>query len=71
MDEGEKLLYNIPIEHGKFLCKKGEIQHMRNQASQAKQSLEQAVKIASQLKIGQQSGLVKEIHNLTEKLTSS
>ena len=46
LEEGEPLVEVMPLEHGKFLCKKAKVLLIAKQTEKAKEALEQAKNIA-------------------------
>ena len=51
----------MPMEHGKFLCKKAKVLHLANQPMESKEALSEAEQIAQDTEVKQDSELGKAI----------
>ena len=65
--KGQKLVQGIPIEKGKFLCKKAQVYHAANQPIVATESFTAAKNIAKALQVGPRSTLGNLVFE-TEKI---
>jgi tetratricopeptide (TPR) repeat protein len=68
LDVGERQVTVEPIEHAKFLCKKGQIQLISNQLNAAQESLTQAEAIAAKLNVNEHSQIAQAIADLAALL---
>jgi tetratricopeptide (TPR) repeat protein len=68
VDKGEPQLASHPHNHGKFLCKKGQVQLLKGEREEAGSSLTQAQAIAAELEVGEDSEMAREIAALVAVL---
>ena len=57
IEDGEPQIMAMPLEHGKFLCKKAQVLHIAEESALALEALNQAVDIAEKLSVPPDSDL--------------
>ena len=62
---GEPQVEPMPEEHAKFLCRKGQVQHMSGRAQPARESLQKAREIADTLTVTENSEVSQAVTALT------
>jgi len=70
LTKGEPQVAVYPEEHGKFLCKKAQVQRLANQLQEAQSSLKKAMEIAAKLNAKPDSELGKLVSQSKELLDS-
>ena len=68
LDAGEVLVKPMQVEYAKFLCKKGRVCHIGGDAKRADSALQQAKRIAEEMKLPDESELSQAIAELAELL---
>ena len=70
LEIGESQVATYPLEHAKFLCKKGQVQLLADEPKAAQNALDQAKAIATEHKFGDAGEVVEAIAELTALLGS-